>query len=65
MKWGFDFVRLVKLAARYIRNQYIIITTDYTTKWVVAKHFMTTQLKALLNLFMNKLLFTLTAQPIL
>ncbi len=37
MKWGFDFVRPVKLTTRYIRNQYIIITIDYTTKWVEVK----------------------------
>jgi hypothetical protein len=33
MKWGFDFARPIKLAARYIINQYIIITINYTTKW--------------------------------
>jgi hypothetical protein len=34
MKWGLDFMGLVKLTSRYIRNQYIIITIDYITKWV-------------------------------
>jgi hypothetical protein len=37
MKWGFDFLGPVKLVARYIRNQHIITTIDYTTKWVEAK----------------------------
>jgi len=37
MKWGLDFMELVKLATRYTRNQYIIVTIDYTTKWVKAK----------------------------
>ncbi len=34
MKWGFDFMGLVKPIARYTRNQYIIVTINYTIKWV-------------------------------
>ncbi len=64
MRWGFDFVRPIKPTTRYSRNQYIIVTIDYTTKWVGQKHFMTTPLKSPLNLFMNKLLLTLATQPI-
>jgi hypothetical protein len=32
MKWGLDFMGLIKLVARHIGNQYIIATTNYTTK---------------------------------
>ncbi len=39
MKWGLDFMGLVKLATRHTRNQYILIVIDYTTKWVEAKTF--------------------------
>jgi hypothetical protein len=37
MQWGLGFMGLVKLAIRYTRIQYIIVTTNYITKWVKAK----------------------------
>jgi hypothetical protein len=37
MKWGFDFVGLIKLTIRYTRNKSIIVTIDYATKWVEAR----------------------------
>jgi hypothetical protein len=37
MKWGLDFMGPIILTTRYIGNQYIMLTINYTIKWVEAK----------------------------
>jgi hypothetical protein len=37
MKWGLDFVGLIKPVRRYRGNKYISVTADYVTKWVATR----------------------------
>ncbi len=41
MKWGLDFIGLIKLTRRLTRNRYILVAIDYATKWVESKVFKT------------------------
>lgn len=36
-KWGIDFVGPIKMPARHMHAEYIIVAIDYLTKWVEAK----------------------------
>ena len=38
-KWGLDYVRPIKPATRGSQARYIIVATDYMTKWAKAKAF--------------------------
>jgi len=53
MKWGFDFVVLIKHVGQFTNNKYIIVTTYYATKWMEAKALWTNIMTVIAKKCMN------------
>jgi len=63
VKWGLDFVRLVKLVGQSIGNMYTLIGTNYATKWMEV-NVLCTNMIAITIKFLYELMLTRFGCPL-
>jgi hypothetical protein len=63
MKWGLEFIGLIKLIGQLIGNIHILVATDYATKWVEVKALGTT-IVIIIAIFMYEYILTIFGCPL-
>jgi hypothetical protein len=51
MKWGLNFIGPIKPVGKYTRKKYIIVATNYATKWVEVRALCSNMVVAMAKFF--------------